>query len=60
MNTIELILLAVFGLIPFWSLVNSGWDFITGRRRRPFIKAQLEADRLQRCVGVPNPRDRNV
>ena len=55
---IDLMLFLVFGLIPLWSLVNSGWAYLTERRRRPFVKAQLKSARLSRRVRVPNPRDR--
>lgn len=58
MEPIELVVFFVFSLIPFWSFVNSSWDFFTHRRQRPFIKARLEIARLNHRVAVPNPRDR--
>lgn len=60
MALIDLMLFLIFGLIPLWSLVSSGWAYLTERRRRPFVKAQLESARLSRRVGVPNPRDRKT
>jgi len=60
MALIDLMLFLIFGLIPLWSLVSSGRAYLTERRRRPFVKAQLESARLSRRVGVPNPRDRKT
>lgn len=58
MTRIDWMLLITFGFIPLWSILNSAWVFFKERRIRPFHKAQMQAKRFQRRVGVPNPRGR--
>lgn len=54
-----LLLLGTAELILLRSLIGSAWAYFADRKRRRFWRAQREADRLQRRVGLSSPRDRH-